>query len=1282
MDASAVTDDDSRLDWSSSDTHRYELGTGPRARGKADVWRPSRSLVPKREDYMVGPDKLRAVRRLKDAVIELFAGGMVAAVSVQGGAGVGKTVACVVVANDPEVTEIYPDATLWVQLGHGSTAAHVVSEIARIVTVTGGSAMARDVRAEGEDDIDAAIAMARSWFAGRRILLVVDNVFPSSVKGSGGWMTYLREIPSAGSCVLFSTRVNDIACLSDSQIDFGVLERCDLPSQKDLFMAHLGIKEDDVRFKLHSYQKLSGICHGLQIALAIAASTVRLLGYNWDEAFERLKTHMWEMKQREQSSSGDRDRLASVFSVGLEALDKRGPPPGRSASETAMSWTDLYISLGVLESSNPRVPVGLLARMWNVSIETAEEICKTFATFALCQLSDDQRPDERRLQLHDLQLAYCKARPNPFASLKFTASEWHARLINGLIQTDYRACAPHVELSFTASYLVEAVASDMLPHGARNYLLDHLVHHMTQMPNGVKLATFVVADYRWLLMVAEKRGLQVATDNYHRVISRAMENSHRHMDAGDVSGLREILEILRDRVVPQATRSRAWSKRELPCALHSSKTASDPGLAHQLIRCRGSSHGTVLSGCDAGLESDGSYGVVSALLSSAKAHARLPWLLPVNSCLELGKVDGFRQNMHMKRFEPSCVKFLRRGSALVMVGTQDGLVYVFDIRTGEILNPVKESAWSNYDRIEPRHAMTCLDAAVPDCDSNADGEGIPEEGWIVSGHSDGVVRLWNLTSWKVTDAMKGPDRGIDRIRVSSDGKHIAAWSKREPHVWLWDLTSCSGWSRTRVRGCCNAAAFELACGAALRTCQLAIIEHSFGTVHLAQEATPTAFPTTSRLILPDFGNLHESKAHEFCACTRSRQGECVVSLSKTDKGLWCIAVMDLISGKHQSDCFVDGLRDVSCVGAFCRLDNELVVVTGGHLDQDLQLWLARTGERIGSLRGHSAGMVDVAVDSATRRIVSISLEGSMRIWSTADAEGDGNASNIFQNETDFARGDSSAAQFHKFPVDSVDVSEDGSTVVTCSVHESMVLAWDAATGKCREVIYVPAGTRPMEVTVSALGEMIVTAGAACSGQNCFLNVRHSSGLRLTTIIADWNWVYSLSVSRNGSYCAAVLGNGNKFGSFRHTVWSLMSGNVTVEFDKTVVWTGTTEAAEVLQEYLKSLRLPSPQMHACRPTSCRRLRTESMKVNKLDIRPVSSRWTAALDASSSDELLTLCSCPARAYFDSPVVHGVVSLGYQSCLSSAESTRTVVACLASGRVAILRLITDRDLSYDET
>jgi NB-ARC domain len=300
-----------------------------------------------------GPNDLSCVRTLKETVLS-SSRSKFTAVGLRGSGGVGKTTACTIIANDVDVSCRFPDALLWIQLGDNTSAATVVDQIARVVDATGGPSFARQIRRHGEKSLDEVKEKAREWFEGKSILLIVDNVFKCSkdVVLGGNWISLLQDIPSAQSCILFSTRDHTITALSDEFVNFEPLKSPD--DQRKMFLTHLRITSSDPKFDAETCDNVLQFCGGVPLALAAAAAYVRGKYFNWHSVVHDLRTSLHNENEDTRPVLGGHPGLASIFRVVHAKLDGDPAFVERQAGnvvngQLCYSWAEAYCSLAVLD---------------------------------------------------------------------------------------------------------------------------------------------------------------------------------------------------------------------------------------------------------------------------------------------------------------------------------------------------------------------------------------------------------------------------------------------------------------------------------------------------------------------------------------------------------------------------------------------------------------------------------------------------------------------------------------------------------------------------------------------------------------------------------------------------------------------------------------------------------------------------------------------------------------------------------------------------------------------
>jgi hypothetical protein len=209
------------------------------------------------------------------------------------------------------------------------------------------------------------------------------------------------------------------------------------------------------------------------------------------------------------------------------------------------SWAELYTSLSVMDPASPGLPLCVLALMWGMDAESAQEVCQAFVSLSLATLSAGDR-DNRMLKLHDLQLQYCvqqcaRDRKPSHNSARSTVPDCrmlHSRIIEGLlamkagpVEVNDSTNGGHKTASAglqggaaTADAVVQAFMGLAEDSALEDYFHKNLVRHIYGCEEGrVELARGVLSDYRWLLAVCSRQSLSFAASQYRALITLVRE---------------------------------------------------------------------------------------------------------------------------------------------------------------------------------------------------------------------------------------------------------------------------------------------------------------------------------------------------------------------------------------------------------------------------------------------------------------------------------------------------------------------------------------------------------------------------------------------------------------------------------------------------------------------------------------------------------------------------------------------------------------------------------------
>ncbi|KAF9014719.1 WD40 repeat-like protein [Hymenopellis radicata] len=237
---------------------------------------------------------------------------------------------------------------------------------------------------------------------------------------------------------------------------------------------------------------------------------------------------------------------------------------------------------------------------------------------------------------------------------------------------------------------------------------------------------------------------------------------------------------------------------------------------------------------------------------------------------------------------------------------------------------------------------------------------------IVSAANDCSIRVWNTTiASKQPEKLEGHMDGVQWVAFSSDGKQVIS-SSLDKTIQVWDAIT----------------------GRQLK--ELNYTAHHLDSPHLAFSSDGTLA----------------------CSAAVKYGGPQPIAVL-----IWDIASEKLLTEQYISE-------EVTCL---LFSPDSTCIITGLHTGF-LIIWNSRTGEQLGTLKGHTESITSIAFFPHSFQLVSGSVDRSIQIWDIKNGE------NI------------KVLTGHIGRVTSVAVSISGEQIVSGSV-DGFVIIWDAKTGE-------------------------------------------------------------------------------------------------------------------------------------------------------------------------------------------------------------------------------------------
>lgn len=306
--------------------------------------------------------------------------------AIAGMGGVGKTALAVEVAN--RVAAGYPDGQLFLDLnGYGEEEPMSAQEALGILLRSLG--LPPD---EVPNDVTEATLKYRTLLAGRRVLIVLDNVARHEVVEP--------LLPGPGGSAVIVTSRAQLSQLNTSR----TLQLDALDDREAMELLEHLVGAERIRAEPEAARAILSVCGNLPLAVRVAGA--RLVARpNWPVS--HLAERIADQQRRLDHLDAEGKGLRAVLASSVDQLRGSDDPGDRSAAE-------LFVVLGIPDSPKSRVLEA--AHLAGLDLDAAEELLERLVD---AQLVATARPGTYRL--HDLVWSY--AREEAESSLEAPARE-------------------------------------------------------------------------------------------------------------------------------------------------------------------------------------------------------------------------------------------------------------------------------------------------------------------------------------------------------------------------------------------------------------------------------------------------------------------------------------------------------------------------------------------------------------------------------------------------------------------------------------------------------------------------------------------------------------------------------------------------------------------------------------------------------------------------------------------------------------------------------------------
>ena len=379
---------------------------------------------------------------------------------------------------------------------------------------------------------------------------------------------------------------------------------------------------------------------------------------------------------------------------------------------------------------------------------------------------------------------------------------------------------------------------------------------------------------------------------------------------------------------------------------------------------------------------------------------------------------------------------------------------------------------------------------------------------IVSASVNGVIYVWNPENGECVDTLEGHSSSIYSVSFSCDGKKIVSASG-DKTVRIWDAKtgfcvdtlvhskyvqfasfSTDGSRIVSASGDKTVCIWDASTGVCLDTL----------TGHTSEVNSASFSPDGSRIVSAASDNTIRiwDASTGVCLDTLTGHTSVVNSAFFSPDGRQIVSASNDGTVRIWSTTGVcldtlTGQWGTAQYASFSSNNKRIVFVSG----DDVRVW-NRDGYKI--FKGHTESVYSVCFSPDGNKIVSASLDGSLRIWDISE-------------EKDLKKFDYTSWIY------SASFDTDGSRIVSAS-SDSTVRIWDASTGICLDTLIGHTGD-VYSASFSPDGSRIVSA----SSDSTVRIWNAATGECIRTLEGHTSYVYSASFSPDGSQIVSASNDG-------------------------------------------------------------------------------------------------------------------------------------------------------------